>query len=40
MEIKTKRLTLVPLGMQYLKSTHEYVSDIENNKKEGEKVCY
>lgn len=30
MEIKTKNLMLVPLGMKYLFSTHKYVSDIMN----------
>lgn len=30
MEIKTKRLTLTPLGIKYLKSVHEYASDSEN----------
>ena len=32
MEIKTKNLLLVPLGMKYLASTHKYVSDIENTR--------
>lgn len=32
MEIKTKRLTLTPLGMKYLESTHEYSSDRETTK--------
>lgn len=32
MEIKTKNLMLVPLGVKYLSSTHKYVSDIENTR--------
>jgi len=32
MEIQTKRLLLVPLGPQYLASTHLYASDIDNTK--------
>lgn len=32
MEIRTKRLVLAPLGMEYLQSTYEYASDIENTK--------
>lgn len=32
MELKTERLCLKPLGMQYLESVHEYASDIENTK--------
>ena len=32
MELKTKRLTLCPLGMKFLSSTHEYASDIENTR--------
>lgn len=32
MEIKTERLTLCPLGMEYLDSTFEYSSDKENTK--------
>lgn len=32
MELKTERLCLKPLGTQYLKSVHEYASDIENTK--------
>ena len=32
MDIYTKRLLLVPLGPQYLISTHHYASDIENTK--------
>jgi RimJ/RimL family protein N-acetyltransferase len=32
MTIHTERLLLVPLGLQYLKSTHEYASDFENTK--------
>ncbi len=31
-EIKTKRLTLKPLGMQYLNTSHEYTKDPENTK--------
>lgn len=30
--IHTKRLTLKPLGIQYLKTVHEYASDPENTK--------
>lgn len=30
--ISTKRLILKPLGMKYLKTVHEYASDIENTK--------
>ena len=29
-EIKTERLTLVPLGLEYLDAVHEYASDREN----------
>ena len=32
MNIHTKRLLLVPLGPQYLISTHEYASDFDNTK--------
>jgi RimJ/RimL family protein N-acetyltransferase len=32
MEIYTKRLLLVPLGPQYLISTHNYSSDLDNTK--------
>lgn len=32
MNIHTERLLLVPLGPQYLISTHEYASDLENTK--------
>ena len=32
MELRTERLLLKPLGMQYLESVHEYSSDIENTK--------
>jgi RimJ/RimL family protein N-acetyltransferase len=32
MNIHTKRLLLVPLGPQYLISTHEYAGDIDNTK--------
>ncbi len=32
MHIYTKRLLLVPLGQQFLISTHKYASDIENTK--------
>lgn len=32
MNIQTKRLLLVPLGPQYLISTHEYSSDLDNTK--------
>ena len=32
MEIKTERLLLRPLGTEFLQSTHEYASDIENTK--------
>ena len=32
MEIKTERLTLRPLGPEYLESTHAYVSDPENTR--------
>ncbi len=32
MNIQTERLLLVPQGPQYLKSTHEYASDLENTK--------
>ena len=32
MELKTERLLLRPLGTEYLESTHEYASDIENTK--------
>lgn len=32
MNIDTKRLLLVPLGPQYLISTHEYASDLDNTK--------
>ena len=32
MKIQTERLLLVPLGPQYLKSTHEYASDFDNTK--------
>lgn len=32
MELKTERLCLKPLGIQYLESVHEYASDIENTK--------
>lgn len=32
MHIKTERLLLVPLGPQFLMSTHQYASDIENTK--------
>lgn len=31
-EIKTERLTLSPMGIKYLQSTHEYASDIETTK--------
>lgn len=31
-EIKTKRLTLRPLGMRYLQTVHVYASDLENTK--------
>jgi len=30
MKIKTERLLIVPLGMEFLSSTHEYSSDLEN----------
>ena len=30
--VHTERLLLVPLGPQYLISTHEYASDYENTK--------
>ncbi len=32
MELKSERLLLRPLGMQYLESVHEYASDLENTK--------
>ncbi|WMJ86313.1 GNAT family N-acetyltransferase [Anaerocolumna sp. MB42-C2] len=32
MKLHTKRLLLVPLGSQYLESTHKYSSDLENTK--------
>ena len=32
MNIPTDRLLLVPLGPQYLNSTHEYASDLDNTK--------
>lgn len=32
MNIHTERLLMVPLGPQYLKSTHEYASDFDNTK--------
>lgn len=32
MNIQTKRLLLVPLGPQYLVSTHKYASDLDNTK--------
>lgn len=32
MNLQTKRLLLVPLGPQYLISTHKYASDFENTK--------
>ena len=32
MNIKTKRLLLVPLGLNYLTSTHKYAGDLENTK--------
>lgn len=32
MKLHTERLVLVPLGLNYLQSTHEYSSDIENTK--------
>lgn len=32
MEIKTKRLHLVPLGMAYLESAHRYMSALENTR--------
>ncbi|BCN30979.1 GNAT family N-acetyltransferase [Anaeromicropila herbilytica] len=32
MNISTKRLLLVPLGPQYLISTHKYASDVDNTK--------
>ncbi|MDF2944642.1 MAG: acetyltransferase, family [Herbinix sp.] len=32
MNIHTERLLLVPLGPQYLLSTHEYASDLDNTK--------
>lgn len=32
MEIKTARLTLRPMAMEYLESTHAYASDVENTK--------
>lgn len=31
-EYKTKRLSLIPLGIKFLKSTHEYASNLENCK--------
>lgn len=31
-ELKTKRLVLRPLGLQYWEAVHEYASDIENTK--------
>ena len=30
MRLSTSRLTLEPLGMDYLESTHHYSSDVEN----------
>lgn len=32
MTLQTKRLSLVPLGPQYLITTHEYARDIENTR--------
>lgn len=32
MEIRTKRLVLVPNGIRFLESTYEYTSDIENTR--------
>jgi len=32
MEIRTERLLLVPLGIKYLNSVHEYASDLETTK--------
>ena len=32
MNIHTKRLLLVPLGPQYLISTHKYASDFDNTR--------
>lgn len=32
MNIKTERLLLVPLGPEFLNTTHEYASDIENTR--------
>ncbi len=32
MKIYTKRLLLVPLGLQFLRSTHKYAGDLENTK--------
>ena len=32
MNIHTKRLLLVPLGPQYLLSTHKYASDFDNTR--------
>ena len=32
MELLTNRLSLVPLGIKYLESTHAYASDLENAK--------
>ena len=32
MEIKTERLTLRPISMEYLHSTHAYASDLENTR--------
>ena len=32
MKIKTERLTLVPMGMEFLETTHEYATDAENTR--------
>lgn len=32
MTIKTERLTLVPMGMEFLETTHEYATDAENTR--------
>lgn len=32
MEIKTERLIIKPMGMEFLESTHKYASDTENTK--------
>lgn len=32
MKLRTKRLTICPLGLAHLQSTHEYASDAENTR--------